>query len=172
MSDDPKLIELRPEFRNTISDILDALVAQGFHAKISNAYRTQAQQLEKVKEGYANPSATSPGAHGWGLAADIIDRRYAWEVSEHSAKFFAALGDLAMAAGCTWGGAWFGAGGTSAHPTHKACWNKWGIGWDPAHVQMGRIRDALKQDYGPGNREEQPTGLFIEVEKEETKVQG
>lgn len=150
MATDPKLRELRPEFRELIEGILDQLAAAGFKPKISNAHRTAAQQLEKVKLGYANPGATSPGTHNWGLACDIIDKRYGWTVSEDNAKFFAKLGDLAMAKGLEWGGAWFGVGGTRLKPTHKSPWNKWGLGWDVCHVQypMHEVPKAWKVPYG------------------------
>ena len=146
---DPKLVELRLEFRVLIAGILSALEAAGWKPKISNAHRTAEQQLEKVRLGYAMPGATNPGAHNWGLACDIVDRRHGWNVCEDSARFFAALGDAALAAGLTWGGTWFGTGGSRAHPTHKSPWNRWQVGWDPAHVQwpQQRIPPEWRADY-------------------------
>jgi hypothetical protein len=144
---DPKLIELRPQFRLLIEPILIHLESDGYRPKISNAYRSAQQQLEKVRLGYAMPGATKPGAHNWGLACDIIDRRWGWSLVEDAARFFAALGDLALAAGLTWGGAWFGAGGSRLHPTHKSGWNRWGIGWDPAHVALANAPEELRREY-------------------------
>ena len=151
MSDDPKLIQLRPIFRGQIEEILDALTRSGFQPKISNAFRTAAQQAEKVKLGYANPKALNPGAHNWGLACDIIDRRWGWSLKyiESASLFFASLGDLAMAKNLVWGGSWFGAGGTRAKPTHRSPWNKYGIGWDPAHVEFRKIPQEWMIAYGP-----------------------
>ena len=149
MSSDPKLRELRPEFRTKIADILDALTEAGFRPKISNALRTKAQQLEKVQQGYANPTATDPGAHGNGLACDVIDRRYGWKVCEEAAKFFAALCDLVTAAGLTSGGTWFGEGGTRKKPTHKSEWNRYGLGWDVAHIEWSRAPAELRHPYEP-----------------------
>jgi len=149
VSNDPKLHELRPEFRAKIEPILDALESAGFQPKISNALRTKEQQLEKVRLGYANPTATDPGAHGWGLACDIIDKRYGWKVCEEAAKFFAMLCDLARAAGLVSGGAWFGKGGTRKAPTHKSVWNKFSLGWDPAHTEWGSAPAELRHPYSP-----------------------
>lgn len=153
MSEDPKLIQLRPIFREKISRILDALELAEFQPKISNAFRTAAQQLEKVKLGYANPKALNPGAHNWGLACDIIDRRWGWNLRylDSAALFFASLGDLAMAEGLTWGGSWFGAGGTRKAPTHRSPWNRYGIGWDPAHCELKNSPAELRREFGPGD---------------------
>lgn len=147
MSGDPKLRELRPEFRTKIDLILDLLADEGFQPKISNAYRSAAQQLEKVKQGYANPGATSPGTHNWGLACDIVDKRWGWNVHERSAKFFARLCDLASAAGLVSGGTWFGLHGTREKPTHASVWNKFGLGWDVAHVEWNNPPRAWRREY-------------------------
>lgn len=149
MSTDPKLRELRPEFRTKIAAILDALAGQGYQPKISNALRTAAQQAQKIAEGAAMPGATDPGTHGWGLACDVIDRRWGWKVTEENAKFFAALCDLATAAGLTCGGTWFGKGGTRAKPTHRSPWNRWGLGWDVAHVSWESAPRELRKTYAP-----------------------
>jgi len=148
---DAKLVELRLEFRALIAGIMGGLEGSGWQPKISNARRTRAQQAEKVRLGYAMPGARNPGSHGWGLACDIIDRRHGWEVSETAARFFAELGDLALGAGLTWGGTWFGVGGTREHPTHTSPWNKWQVGWDPAHVQWPQqeIPPEWRTDYPP-----------------------
>jgi hypothetical protein len=152
MSTDPKLVELRLVFREKISAILDELEAKGFQPKISNAYRTEAQQLEKVAQGHAMKGATKPGSHNWGCACDIIDRRWGWNVTDDNAKFFAALCDLARAAGLVSGGAWFGKGGTRKKPTHTSPWNGHGLGWDVAHVELSNPPRDLREDYGPENR--------------------
>jgi hypothetical protein len=146
---DPKLRELRPEFCGIISGILLELKNLGFEPRISNALRTEEQQREKVRLGYAMPGATGPGTHGWGLACDIIDARWGWRVSEANAKFFAALCDLATAARLTCGGTWFGRGGTRHKPVHKSVWNKWGLGWDPAHVSWESAPVELRKTYVP-----------------------
>lgn len=153
MSTDPKLVELRPVFRVQVATILDKLTEKGFKPKISNAYRTDEQQAEKVRLGYAMPGATKRGGHNWGLACDIIDKRWGWNLTDENAKFFAALCDLALEAGLISGGAWFGKGGTRAEPTHKSSWNQFGLGWDVAHLEMKNPPKELQEDYGPDKRE-------------------
>jgi hypothetical protein len=142
MSDDPKLRELRPEFRIRINGILDALEAQGYHPKISNAHRTWEQQAEKVAKGYAPAGCLDPGSHNWGLACDIIDHRMGWTVSLDNARFFALLCDLAHADGLVCGGSWDRHG-----KRHKSIWNQWGLGYDVAHVEAYHVSDDDKKEY-------------------------
>jgi hypothetical protein len=145
---DPKLAELRPEVRERFSRILEALAAAGYQPKISNALRTEAQQLEKVKQGYAMPGATKPGTHAWGLAADIIDRRWGWnKVDQECAGFFLLLRELAKQEGLTCGGWWFGKGGTAEKPKHRSAWNKFGLGWDVAHVEWSTPPLSLRKPF-------------------------
>lgn len=130
---DPKLSELEEPFRGKLAAILDQLAQEGWQPRISNALRTREQQEEKFRLGYA--MSPDPGSHGRGLAADVIDQRWGWELSERNARFFARLVDLALAAGLVAGGAWFGRGGTREKPAHRSPWNRWGLGWDVAHVE-------------------------------------
>jgi hypothetical protein len=154
-----------PEFAEKLRKVMERLSEQGFQPRVSNAFRTPEQQAEKVRLGYAkNPD---PGTHGAGLAADVIDKRYGWEDSKRNAKFFAALTDAAMAEGLTAGGSWFGQGGTRLKPTRPALWNKYGIGWDPAHIESktpvpqaaraergGKMAGMPDAGVGPGTRPE------------------
>ncbi len=149
MSSDAKLDLVRPEFRRILEPILDQLEAEGWQPKCSNTLRTPAEQLEKVRLGYAMPGATDPGSHGWGCAADVIDRRYGWRVCGEAARFFARLVDLASEAGLTCGGTWWGKGGTRLKPTHKSPWSKWGLGWDPAHVAWESAPAELRKPWTP-----------------------
>jgi hypothetical protein len=142
MSTDPKLKELRPEFRIKISRILDILTTKGFSPKISNAHRTKEQQLEKVKQGFAPATATDPGTHNWGLAGDIIDSRWGWDCTLDNAKFFAALCDACVAEGIICGGSWDRHG-----KHHPSSWNKYGLGYDPAHCEASKVPDEWKQEY-------------------------
>ena len=143
---DPKLLELRPAMRKIVANIILDLREQGFKPRITSAYRSAAQQLEKYQKGYSKTAKV--GAHNWGLAADIIDRRWAWNSPyEQTATFFRALGLLAKQYGLRWGGDWFGRGGTAANPTHKCVWNKYGIGWDPGHIYYRPEPKAWRTDY-------------------------
>jgi len=145
---DPKLNELRPEFRALLEPILVELARLGFQPKISNAYRSVEEQAKKKAQGFAK--SARPGAHTWGLAADVIDRRWGWKVTEENAKFFGALCRLSVAAGLVCGGTWFGKGGTRERPTHPSPWNHWKLGWDVAHVEMRNPPAALRREYRPG----------------------
>jgi hypothetical protein len=166
---DPKLPQLRPKFAGLIAETLLALRAAGHQAKIHNAFRSQAQQSKLAAKG-RGPSKVGP--HNWGLAADIIDRRYAWcggkkgasrrTCFENAAAFFAALGAVVKSKGLTWGGSWFG---------RASAFKKWNIGWDPAHVQYrswsGTPR-AWRQEYRPFLH---PTILRKRPNKEPSKAQ-
>jgi hypothetical protein len=154
---DPKLGELRPPFQQIVANIIQNLKAKGFQPRISNAYRSAAQQMEKMRQGFAK-SAKS-GTHNWGLACDLIDRRYAWNIGKSReeaaalkrgetpdvAKFFLALMAECRNFGITCGGNWFG----PKDKPHKSVWNKWGIGWDPAHIELPykQIRPEWKHEY-------------------------
>lgn len=121
LASDPKLIELRPNFRIKIGYVLAELEAQGFQPKISNAHRTQAQQDEKFRKGYSK--SRKVGHHNFGLACDIIDRRWGWVYTDECAAFF-----LALRAACDNHNV---ANGSYYKQTNG--WAKWGMGWDPAH---------------------------------------
>ncbi len=143
----PKLTELRPEFRPLVEAILEELVVQGYLPKIVWAYRTQEQQTEIHRKGYGPAKV---GAHGWGCAVDLVDRRWAWpqandpsEVWEKAAQFFLALRaicDSLKVANFGW------------IRMDKSAWKKWGLGSDPAHCQLEPIPQVLRQDFGPGKR--------------------
>lgn len=162
LASDPKLKQLRPRLRLKIGYVLADLEAKGWKPKIHNAHRTQAQQDEKFRRGVSKSRKVKH--HNWGLACDIIDRRYAWpqpddppEIWEKAAQFFLDLrascdrADLMIANG----GWWFGgrrAGGkkpTAENPTHRSVWNKWGLGWDPAHCYDHKATTEEQVTYGP-----------------------
>ena len=144
LGDDPKLIELRPEFADLIRLVLADLVAVGFKPKIHCGYRSAWQQHQKFEKGFSKSKV--PGAHNYGYAADIIDRRYGWPQKESAPEFWEAAAEFFMSlrASCDRhavgnGGWWFGrrhpdgARATAARPTHPSVWNKFGMGWDVAH---------------------------------------
>jgi hypothetical protein len=156
---DPKLRELRPDFREKIGYVLAELEDQGFQPKISGAHRSAARQLEKFKQGYSKTA--KPGRHNWGLAADIIDRRWGWpqrndpqEKWDLTAEFFMALRDACDKHGVASGGWWFGRRhwngkkATAQNPTHRSRWNRYGIGWDVAHCQALKAPWGMRKEYG------------------------
>ncbi|MFH1184521.1 MAG: hypothetical protein V1755_05720 [Chloroflexota bacterium] len=142
----PKLDELRPQFRPLVAAILADLEAQGYQPKISNAYRTAAQQAEKAKNGYS--LTAKPGYHHWGLACDIVDQRWGWKVADDNAAFFRALRDACDVVGVASGGWWGLKPGRERHSP----WLRWRLGWDVAHCQIIGAPRALRTDYGPGKR--------------------
>ena len=71
-------------------------------------------------------------------AVDIWGKPYgafiAWKLDIHfneHIRFFNALGKVVADVGLEWGGRW-----TSQH----SIWTEHGLGWDPAHIQMGRCK--------------------------------
>jgi len=160
LASDPKLIQLRPEFRDQMGHVLAELELQGFQPKIHGAYRSAAKQREKFRKGYSK--VATPGRHNWGLAADVIDRRWGWpqsdsspELWDNAARFFMALRDACDKYGVACGGWWFGrrhadgSKATAEHPTHRSVWNRWKLGWDTAHCQMIGATEEWMVEYGP-----------------------
>jgi len=161
LASDPKLIQLRDDFRLRIGYVLADLEAEGFQPRISGAYRSAAKQLKKFKDGYSKVS--KPGNHNFGQAADIIDRRWGWpkrgdsdEVWARDATFFMALRDACDRHGVACGGWWFGRRhyngkkATAENPTHRSRWNRWKLGWDVAHTQALKVPWKFRKEYGPG----------------------
>lgn len=142
----PKLAELRPQFRPLVAAILADLEAAGYQPKISNAYRTAEQQAAKKAAGYS--LTAKPGYHNWGLACDIVDRRWAWQVRSETVEFFRAL-RAACDAHMVASGGWWGLKPGRERPSP---WLRYGLGWDVAHLQMIGAPRALRQDYGPDKR--------------------
>jgi len=139
-----KLAELRPEMREKVARVLAALEGQGYQPKISNAYRSAAQQAAKKAAGYS--LTAKPGYHNWGLAADIIDARWGWRVSDENAAFFLALRAACDAEGLASGGWW----GLKPGRERRSLWLRYKIGWDCAHVQYIGAPRAWRVEYRPG----------------------
>lgn len=142
----PKLAELRPEFRPAVEAILADLEASGWQPKISNAYRTPAEQAAKKAAGFS--LTAKPGYHNWGLACDVVDRRWAWQVRPETVEFFRELRAACDAQGVASGGWW----GLKPRRERRSAWLIHGLGWDVAHLQMIGAPRALRRDYGPGSR--------------------
>jgi LysM repeat protein len=102
---DPKLAELKPEFKSKVENVLKDLKAKGWQPKIAEGLRTLEQQKEKVQKGY---SKTMNSAHLKGYGADIIDSRYGWSgpAAKLDYKFWKDLGEAAKKQGLVWGGDW------------------------------------------------------------------
>jgi hypothetical protein len=136
---DKKLLQLDPQFQPIVSKILDALTAKGWQPIIAEGKRTVEQQREKVKMGY---SQTMKSYHLTGLAVDIIDKRYAWNIPLHH-KFWYDLGhivkDMKLQKGyLRWGGVWsVPERWTKVEQAQKNQSDK-GLNWfmDVAHVEL------------------------------------
>ena len=91
-----------PVFRERVERVLDRLERQGYQPRVASGVRTLREQIELVK---AKLSPTLDSAHVWGFGADVIDRRWAWNIPE-SHQFWVDLGRPAHEVGLVWGGAW------------------------------------------------------------------
>lgn len=102
-----QLESLDPRFKPIVIEILTKLEVLGWSPIVAEGRRTAQQQQEKVRLGY---SQTLKSYHLTGLAADIIDKRYAWNIPLHH-KFWYDLGhiikDIKLSQGhLRWGGVW------------------------------------------------------------------
>ena len=88
-----------------VVSILKELAGKGYKPMVAEGLRTKEQQAVKVKMGY---SKTMNSMHLYGLAADIVDRRWGWggEASNQNHPFWKALGAAAHGQGLVWGGDW------------------------------------------------------------------
>jgi len=137
LASDPELRELRPHFRDKIGHVLADLADQGFQPRISNAHRTQAQQLEKFRKGYSKSKKVRH--HNWGLACDIIDRRWGWKYTDDCGAFFWALREACDRHGV--------ANGSYYKKSNR--WKEWNMGWDPAHCWDHLAEREMMETFGP-----------------------
>lgn len=98
---------LEPKFRPIVLEILKQLEAKGWQPIVAEGRRTVAQQREKVKLGY---SKTMNSYHLTGMAADIVDKRYMWNISL-SHQYWRDQGQIVNSlrtsnTGLQWGGDW------------------------------------------------------------------
>ena len=150
-----KLASLDPRFRPHVEAIMTALRAEGWQPTIVYAWRSPETQARlkaagrsKVSFSFHNaidPATLKPAAQ----AADVVDKRYGWgtvvrdgseavddEKIAKAAAFFKRMGALALARGIHWGGS--PASGFSV----RGLWgSRFGLGWDPAHLQLLHNRD-------------------------------
>jgi hypothetical protein len=90
------------EFEHKVGQIMIELKQKGWKPKINEQFRSVKRQKELVKKGF---STTMRSKHLCGLAVDIIDKRYLWNIPiKH--QFWKDLGTAARKYGLTWGGDW------------------------------------------------------------------
>ena len=157
-SQDQKLAAATADLQ--LPELLRRLRTRGMQPKIAFTWRglhTQdvllAEKRSKVSFSFHN--AVDAQGFPAAMAADVFDARFGWGDNVHDSPktlgalaFFKALGQEAKAMGLAWGGDW---------SPNKGFWSKYGVGWDPAHVQsapnsaLGHVRAAsLQVLLGPG----------------------
>ena len=97
--------------RTPIKNVLKAVIAKGWKAKIHYAHRTIAEQRVILAKGNSTIPFSFHNAYKDGkaaaLAVDIIDKRkgYAWQIPT-SHQYWQDLGAACKAEGLEWGGDW------------------------------------------------------------------
>lgn len=98
---------LEPRFKPIVAEVIKRLEAKGYQPIVAEGRRTIEQQREKVRKGY---STTLHSYHLTGLAADIVDKRYMWDIPL-SHPYWLAQGEIVhdlmkTNPGLDWGGDW------------------------------------------------------------------
>ena len=140
------LQDLDPQFRVDVTNILSQLDREGYKARIITTWRSPLRQsliyhYSQVRAwaglGPASLVAASASCHiradqrgrPRALAVDIALDEQA-PLTRH-AEFFHRLGTLAIARKLDWGGLW---------QRSNATWRKFGLGWDPGHLESLQCR--------------------------------
>lgn len=135
--------------RLQLDTLLARLEARGHQPRLVFTWRSLATQDGLLAAGRSRLSfslhnAVGEGAQPQSLAADLIDARYGWGDSKHGSDkangalaFFRDLGELAGELGLEWGGTW---------TRRPSFWSRYGIGWDPAHIQVPGVVRADVRD--------------------------
>lgn len=146
---------LDPEFRARVERVVKKLEEKGYHPEVRSTYRSARRQdamytFSRTKEMFgASPGTRARGGESChnhtderglpaSLAADVIPGEEDRKDSRSRARFYWALGKAAKQEGLVWGGSW-----AKTNPT----WRKYGLGWDPPHVQAKSCTwDILQED--------------------------
>ena len=112
---------IQPKVKAIVKELRDA----GWQAVVHESRRDRAQQEKKCRD---KRSKTMCSKHMCDNAADIIDKRYAWNIST-SHDFWTALGKATKRQGLEWGGDW---------KSFK----------DVAHIQTGKCTLSQLRKYG------------------------
>ena len=147
------LYDLHPQLQKKASAIVNSLQDKGFSPRITTTYRSSDMQdffysvssagkkfgispmtrakgnqschTKKDKEG--NPSSTAFDIWGKPYGA-FLALQLDVNFNDH-VQFFKALGSVVKEQKLEWGGRW---------TSQQSVWTSYGLGWDPAHIQMGR----------------------------------
>lgn len=144
--------DLDPTFQTKLSAVFKNLGKQGYHPKVYSAYRSSELQefyfssskklrnagfegITKARGGQSCHNKVDANGNPASMAADVWGAPYGAFLSlkldlnfRAHVRFFKALGEEVEQQGLLWGGDW-----TST----SSVWSSEGLGWDPAHVQMG-----------------------------------
>lgn len=144
--------DLDPAFQKKLSRIFKNLGKKGYHPRIYSSYRSNELQtfyfsgskklrdaglveITKAKGGQSCHNRVDSMGRPAATAADIWGAPYGAFLAlkldlnfQAHVQFFRALGDEVKREDLLWGGDW-----TST----RSIWSSEGLGWDPAHVQMG-----------------------------------
>lgn len=130
---------LDSRFKPYVLEILTKLEKLGYKPIVAEGRRTVEQQKEKVKLGY---SQTMKSYHLTGLAVDIVDSRYNWDIPLHH-KFWYDYGhivkDMKPKEGyLRWGGVWSVPERWAIIEQAQKNQSDKGLNWfmDVAHVEM------------------------------------
>ncbi len=140
---------LDPRFRAKVERVLSALQKEGFRPRLVSSYRSARRQnayctLGRISQKLGSgPWTQARGLHSChnartpdgpaSLAADVVPTAH---TASEKARFYWALGRAAERQGLRWGGRW--------RQTNKL-WARFGLGWDPAHIQSRRCYAVLKK---------------------------
>jgi hypothetical protein len=123
LAENPKLLDLYPDFRRRVLWVLRDLQGKGWEPVVASAWRSEEEQLNlfrmkrsKLKYGFHN--VTSKQGRPESLAADIVDRRWYWNMPILKImKYRKDIMSSCKAHGLLSGGAWlsFGVYGDFAH---------------------------------------------------------
>jgi peptidoglycan L-alanyl-D-glutamate endopeptidase CwlK len=138
------LTDLEPGFRARVERLLTRLRARGHDPVVGTTWRDpRAQDLLYALGGSTKAAggkschnkvdaAGRPAARAIDLWSAPVDPGLVLGLPDRLAQevpFLRDLGDLARAEGLRWGGDWRG---------RESVWSAHGLGWDPAHVELGR----------------------------------
>lgn len=96
--------ELKPELQPLVAEFLKRAVTGGWHADLTETYRSQARQLELYKAG-KTPAKVST-YHNWRLAFDIAMFKNGRKQVSWDFKLYEKVAPIAEKQGWTWGGRW------------------------------------------------------------------
>jgi hypothetical protein len=142
-----QLSALSPAFRADLEKLVAELEAQGYEPRIAATYRSPGRQEFIYQVGIlfelfgaapstrARANQSCHNAHlddgtPASLAADLVPGPAA-RTGPERARFFRAMGRSAHKHHLRWGGDW-------AHKSRG--WARYGLGWDPAHLQARQCR--------------------------------